>query len=73
MTWPTGGPPNNNYGKNWVDLLQPPDYAGKINYGKFRALPKMIEKKVKITSRKILNPYGENPNYGKNGDWRAPV
>jgi hypothetical protein len=60
-------------GKKRVNLLQPPDYTGKNNYGKFWAPPTIMGKKGSDHIREILNPYGENPNYGKNGDRRAPV
>ena len=42
-----------NMDKNWVNLLQPPDYAGKNKYGQFWAFPKNTKKKVKITSGKF--------------------
>ena len=43
MTWLTGGPPKME--KNRVNLLQPPDYTGKNNYGKFWAPPTIMGKK----------------------------
>ena len=66
MIWPTGGPRKINYGKKKiimekkmrkkrVNWLQPPDYAGKNDYGKFRVLPKIMEpllNSFKITSGK---------------------
>jgi hypothetical protein len=58
--------------KTRVNLLQPPDYTRKINYGRFWASPK-ITQKGSDHIREKLNPYGENPNFGENGDRRVPV
>jgi hypothetical protein len=50
-----------------VNLPEPPDFTGKINYGNNGHLQELWKKKGSDHFRDILNPYGETPNYGKIG------
>ena len=50
-----------------VNLLEPPDFTGKINYGNNGHLQELWKKKGSDHFRDILNPYGEKSNYGKIG------
>ena len=50
-----------------VNLPQPPDFTGKINYGNNSYLQELWKKTGSDHFRDILNPYGEKFNYGKIG------
>ena len=54
-----------NMDKNWVNLLQPPDYAGKNKYGQFWAFPKNTKKK-----RLRSHPGNFEPLRGKPYLWK---
>ena len=53
--------------KKPVNLPEPPDFTGKINYGNIGHLQELWKKKGSDNFRDILNPYGEKSNYGKIG------
>ena len=71
MTWLTGGPPKME--KNGLICSNPLTTQEKTIMANFGPLQQLWGKKGSDHIREILNPYGENPNYGKNGDRRAPV
>ena len=74
MTCPTGGAPNNNYGKNnYGKTALAPDFTGKINYGNNGHLQELWKKKGSDHFRDILNPYGGKIQLWKNRTQAPPV
>ena len=71
MTCPTGGAPNINYGEKIimekpVNLPEPPDFTGKINYGNNGHLQELWEKRFGSLPA-YFEPLWGKSNYGKIG------